>query len=364
MANKYKNERQQSGSKAKYFAIGTGFIAFILAVVIVWACGSEGFVQNNPLKFFNSWGTAVRTEGNFSGSDLGANGFIVTPEESRGVLRLSARAVDTADYQDGKSRYYLTAIISPANASNTDIDYTVDFIDASGWAEGKNAEDYVSVSGENDKVVVTNRGAFGSKIRIRATSCDNPAIYADCVCDYVKRIENIVINNLLNFPSSAISYECEYSPYTVDADVELNFGDKLTLTDGFKSAISGYEPNLSWGSEYNFKDCEMTVDYTSNLMTLKYSTIYGCFFEFMGSDRFDDWTSEDYDNQYASFERAFYKAVNEYNDTQATFNFTYSTVYNDVKYSLGENVASVKFNSESIRVPVTGFTFNIDHIVM
>lgn len=90
-----------------------------------------------------------------------------------------------------ESAYKLTATITPADAANKAVDWTIAFKNASSiWATGKTVTDYVTVTPSSDgalTAVVENVAAFGEQIVVTVTSRDNTSATATCTADYQQR---------------------------------------------------------------------------------------------------------------------------------------------------------------------------------
>ena len=90
-----------------------------------------------------------------------------------------------------ETAYTLTATITPADAANKAVDWTIAFKNASStWATGKTVTEYATVTPSADgalTAVVENVAAFGEQIIVKATSRDNAEAYATCTVEYLQR---------------------------------------------------------------------------------------------------------------------------------------------------------------------------------
>lgn len=117
--------------------------------------------------------------------------------ESNGIQLLSAKIPKMAYAANGISAYAdtaftLTATITPADAVNQAVDWTVAFENAeSDWANGKNAADYVKVAPASDGALTataTCLQAFGERIIITAQVRDGSEdLKATCIANYVEK---------------------------------------------------------------------------------------------------------------------------------------------------------------------------------
>lgn len=96
-----------------------------------------------------------------------------------------------------EAAYTLTATVTPSNATNKALDWSVAFVNpSSAWANGKTVTDYVTVTPTSDGALTASVAClqdFGEQIKVIATSRDNPAISAACTVDYVARITGLTV---------------------------------------------------------------------------------------------------------------------------------------------------------------------------
>ena len=96
-----------------------------------------------------------------------------------------------------EAAYTLTATITPSNATNKALDWSVSFVNPeSEWASGKTVTDYVTVTPTADGALTASVAClkdFGEQIKVIATSRDNPAISAACTVDYVARVTGLTV---------------------------------------------------------------------------------------------------------------------------------------------------------------------------
>lgn len=115
------------------------------------------------------------------------DGMLLTPGNSERMTMSVSRALAA----NGEETVTLTATITPENATNKQIDWSVAWSDASAsWANGKTVTDYVTVTPTSDgaaSATVKNLQAFGAKIKVIASSREDPEITAECAVDYAQR---------------------------------------------------------------------------------------------------------------------------------------------------------------------------------
>ncbi len=127
--------------------------------------------------------------------------FVVTPESNK-LMRLTATPLTAAQYDDycimpiAQSAYTLTATITPANADDKTVDWSVAWKDGnSTWAKGKTVTNYVTVTPTSDGALtasVSCLAAFGEQVIVTVVPRANTDISATCTLDYRQTITGIV----------------------------------------------------------------------------------------------------------------------------------------------------------------------------
>ena len=173
-------------------------------------------------------------------------GAIITPGGSRGISLLSVK-LSPKDYAANgisplaETAYSLTATITPEDATNKAVDWTVSFVDPSAeWAAGKTVTDYVTVTPTSDGALTANVEClqdFGEQIKVTVTSRDNTAVSADCLVDYTQKLES----------------------------VKATFGSAVLsdgMTKSFDLSASG-QAAQSWTFDYTTSDYTVADDYVT-----------------------------------------------------------------------------------------------------
>lgn len=170
-------------SKAKKVA---GGIAVALALILV------GGVCGGLLQHHYNWGAEEKP-----GEDSTGGGEVSTEAGVSHGIRLAAMKLASSEYEaygvsaQAETAYTLTATITPADAANKKVDWTIAFKNASStWASGKTVTEYATVTPSADgalTAVVENVAAFGEQIIVKATSRDNAEAYATCTVEYLQR---------------------------------------------------------------------------------------------------------------------------------------------------------------------------------
>lgn len=174
-----------------------GGIACALALILV------GGVCGGLLQHHYNWGAEEKppveeTPGGEEKPEDSTGGSEVSTEAgvSHGI-KLAAVKLASSEYEDygvsplAETAYTLTATITPADAANKKVDWSIAFKNASStWASGKTVTEYATVTPSADgalTAVVENVAAFGEQIIVKATSRDNTSAYATCTVEYLQR---------------------------------------------------------------------------------------------------------------------------------------------------------------------------------
>lgn len=174
-------------------------VAVVLAIALVFACGigSSWFTNSDFATWFNSWG---KGEQPVEEQPVDEGGAIVGEGEQNGMKLMSAK-IASANYEEygispmAESAYTFTAIITPSNATDKTVDWSVAFANpSSAWANGKTVTDYVTLTPTSDGALTANlecKQAFGEQIVVTVTSRQNTEAKSTATVDYAKRITAI-----------------------------------------------------------------------------------------------------------------------------------------------------------------------------
>lgn len=123
------------------------------------------------------------------GNDLSGEAVYDLPQKV--VFR--TRSVDT----QSTSGVTVKAVITPDNATNKKVDWSVAWVNSSSsWASGKNVDDYVQVIPTSDGALTADilcYEAFGEQIQLTVTSRDNPNATDSAAIDFAKRITDLTV---------------------------------------------------------------------------------------------------------------------------------------------------------------------------
>ena len=179
--------------KYKSNKIVTAVLAILLVVVIVGAAALVG-VLSNGFKDWTKFQPDEQTEQTDETADNG--GAIIGESVGNGVKLMSAK-IPVAEYAangvsaQAETAYTLTATITPNDASNKAVNWSVAFVNpSSSWANGKKVTDYVTVTPVDSVLTATVecKQAFGEQIKVTVTSVDNPEKSASCTVDYAQKV--------------------------------------------------------------------------------------------------------------------------------------------------------------------------------
>lgn len=106
-------------------------------------------------------------------------------------LLFNPRALSNEAEAETAMKVTLRATITPENATNKAVDWSVSFVNASSsWASGKTVTDYVTITPTEDGALIAEvecKEAFGEQIKITVVSRDNPEAVAECTVDYKQK---------------------------------------------------------------------------------------------------------------------------------------------------------------------------------
>lgn len=294
--------------------------------------------------------------------------FVVTTYSTdESLISLCSEVVQSSSAEGG---FTLTATVYPEDADNQTVNWLVEWDNPDAdFASGNCVDDFVTITPitEDGLTVSANcSAAFGEKIKITVTSEDNPQATAICVCDYVKRITGLIFTaGELFFPSTGYSYTVETSDYTLDSNVAIEVGNKMTLTEDFideivnKYSNSTYQYNVDWSFNAD-KYAFISTDYNAKQITFAAAdkNFASCF-----TYPDDEYSSDEIAEMMSYINSAFRSAVNSYSGIHATFSVAYTSTYNGTIYTSGEKTIECRFNYSSLKVPVGSLTLSSGSII-
>ena len=186
-------------------------------------------------------------------------GAIIGEGESNGIALMSAE-IPVEDFAANgispmaETAYTLTATITPDNADNKAVDWSVAFVNPeSEWATGKTVTDYVTVTPTSDGALTANvecKQAFGEQIVVTVVSRDNAEATATCTVDYAAK----VVSLQMDF-QSATSLDGTNSYSSVVSD-----GGTYDVTMPFLAVGGSFTFSVAQLSDYTINDT-FTIEY-------------------------------------------------------------------------------------------------------
>ena len=141
-----------------------------------------------------------------------------------------------ANTQDEEMAVNIVATITPNDAANKAVDWTVTFVNAtSAWANGKTATDYITAEPTTDGALtaaITCKEAFGEQIKITVTSRDNPDASASCMVDYKQQFEGYLFSASQTGKTPTLNNSTKKGKIYAD----FNNAEQLKITYSYKKS--------------------------------------------------------------------------------------------------------------------------------
>ena len=263
----------------------------------------------------------------------------------------------------------ITATIVPNIATNRAVDWSVSWTNpSSSWATGKTVTNYITVSPVSNGSLTANVSClqpFGEQVTITVTSRENTEITASCTADYAKRITAITFSaSDVQFPSTGYTVNFEYSPYTMDTEVTFTVPNQMYLTQAFADAVGNQYAKVT--TKYRYKTDWWFSTTLSGFISTDYDTKK---ITFTASDKSfsgvftapdDEYSLSEIREMQSYINAAFAQTVGTFKGVQATLTISYSATYGGTTYSSGTKTVELRFDEESIRIPVAGLTLSKD----
>ena len=257
--------------KYKSNKIVTAVLAILLVVVIAGAAALVG-VLSNGFKDWTKFQPDEQTEQTDETADNG--GAIIGESVGNGVKLMSAK-IPVAEYAangvsaQAETAYTLTATITPNDASNKAVNWSVAFVNpSSSWANGKKVTDYVTVTPVANSVLTATvecKQAFGEQIKVTVTSVDNPEKSASCTVDYAQKVTGASLSfgdvNCVSGGDTAVTFEVASGVQGQGgaANFDYESSSVYTLADTFAveyEIVFHFNPQLT----YFFSALDFEVD--------------------------------------------------------------------------------------------------------
>lgn len=223
--------------------IGVKALCSVLIVLLLAAIGIA-----IPSKGFTDWSKFKHNKPQVEqpdkpGDESKPNGddVVINQIEANGILLSATAASET---EEGVSKLF-TATITPSDATNKAVDWSVAFKDASSeWANGKNISDYVTVTPTSDGALTANvtcKAAFGEQIILSVVSRENSEAKASATVDYRKKVIDCEIK-LNGSNSGLVDFSLDGTSYAVTATPVMSVG---TIENELTVSIKGRR-NSEW----------------------------------------------------------------------------------------------------------------------
>lgn len=166
-----------------------------------------------------------------------------------------------------ETAYQLTATITPANATNKAVDWSVAFVNPSSeWASGKSVTNYVTVTPTSDGALTANvecKQAFGEQIKVTVTSRDNASVKASATVDYTEKLQSVkstfgstVLSDGMTKSfdldasgQAAASWKHDYTSSVHTIADEYTTTVKISFADGVSAVESAVGATFTWKGE-------------------------------------------------------------------------------------------------------------------
>ncbi len=207
---------QQKYKKSK---ILNGVLCALLALLIVGSVTAVGIISNG----FKDWGNAKPPAEEPADTNKNDKGDLDFEQSETNGVSLTYMKIAEADYEQyginplAQTAYTVTATITPANAANKKVDWSLTFSNTnSAWSTGKKVTDYVTVTPASDGALTATvqcKAAFGDKVNLVVKSRENAMATATVSIGYRQRIESwdVTINNVKFTTGSSSSVKLDFS---------------------------------------------------------------------------------------------------------------------------------------------------------
>ena len=164
----------------------------IAALSAVLSCcligGAIAAIHNNGKKISVNQPPTENTVTDESGNKLNDGTYHALP----GNMLFTAAAFTTFTETSEPITANVTATITPNNAANKQVDWSLQFVDAgTAWSSGKEISDYVTVTPTSDGALTASVNCyqpFGEQIVLTVTSRDNAEASASCTIDFKQQL--------------------------------------------------------------------------------------------------------------------------------------------------------------------------------
>lgn len=274
--------KEKKKSKMKGFALG---------MALVLAMGAAGTSLVMGIKN-NGWFAPDNQEE--EELPLEENGGAVINESASNGIKVMSTKIQRAAYAEydispqAETAYTLTATITPFDANNKAVDWSVSWVNAnSTFASGKSVTDYVTVTPTSDGALTSNvecKQAFGEKIKITVTSRDNSDVKAECTVDYAQKVTVATLSygniDCMENDFTSVAFLCgsDVEPNGGEVAFDYDVSSVYTLAENFDISVHAdiffQEGSLEYFNSLSFKDTAFLDDMQSAIVDSNSKEIY------------------------------------------------------------------------------------------
>lgn len=233
---------------------------------------------------------AALTNGGTGENKVTENGGMIMGESDGNGVALTSSVIAPEDYAANgvsalaESAYTVTATITPSNAVDKTVDWSVSWANAeSEFATGKTVTDYVTVTPESDGALTATvecKQAFGEQIILTVVSSNYSDIFANCTIDYCKKIDkaSVSFEEIGGWPPTVFNVETENYMFNfkVSGGYNLSFNPEFSIGTIEDTSISPIDAKfyLQYSSEFIEKLKSENIELIDNALERQEITIY------------------------------------------------------------------------------------------
>lgn len=251
------------------------FIAIVLLAIMVVGLCLQLFAGDKykPSEWFKKPDTEQTLPDETANGGMLVNPIYASTDiqlRSAPIKKSASNTDEVSSQAESYDTFTVVATVSAADDSIKTTSWAVLFVDGnSTWAQGKTVTDYVTVtaSGDyNNTATVTCKQPFGEQIKLVCTVNYDKTKTAECVLDFVKRVESVTTklndNDYLKFgESNTFTYTFNYGVGTITGEVsDVSFEAVMNSTLVSTLNYKLYEKGL--GGVVVYKSITLTSNFT------------------------------------------------------------------------------------------------------
>ena len=180
------------------------------------------------------------------------------------------------------TEYKLIATIEPVTATNQDLNWSIAFIDNTGWASGKTVTDYVTLTPSGNEATIRMAQRFSKQIKVTATTKDGTNLSASCTVDCRKIVNSVDVT----FNAT----ELDTSSAGSSKSMKYDEGQKrmyLNTSAMYENYLTEFDLSKVFTGTINYS--EGTVDYAGNKATYFGGALNTSYLDTTGAQAFYDY---------------------------------------------------------------------------